>query len=106
MVKVYKVTVRNRAAGIALGVGIVGIGILLLTVGLALLAALAVAGGVLGAGYVLYHRLRGSRPTLPPQSARSTGLDPMLEVKPARPATIRVIERGDVAGPSDDDRVQ
>ena len=87
MAKVYTVTVRNRAAGIALGVVILGLGAVLLTVGFALLAGLMIAGGVLGTGYAIYRRLRGTRQTLPP--TRGHGLDPQLEVKPTRASVVR-----------------
>lgn len=88
MAKIYAVTVRNRAAGIALAVVVVGLGAVLLTIGFALLAGLMIAGGVLGTGYAIYRRLRGPRQTLPPSQARA-GLDPMLEVKPTRAAVVR-----------------
>ena len=90
MAKVYSVTIRNGAGTIALATGIVAIGVVLLTVGFALLASLAVVGGVLGAGFGLYHRLRGGRPALPRGAGRNqSGLDPTLEVQPMQPALIR-----------------
>jgi len=86
MAKMYALTVRNRAAGIALAVVVLGLGAVLLTVGFALLASLMIAGGVLGTGYAIYRRLRGARQTLP---SRGHGLDPQLEVKPTRAAVVR-----------------
>ncbi len=95
---------RNRAAGIALAIGIVGVGAVLLTVGFALLASLAVVGGLIGGGYALYHRLRGTSKSLPGQRQRvgftSSALDPTLEVKPTRPAIVRPID------PKDDDTMR
>jgi len=87
MAKVYTVTVRNRAAGIALVVVILGLGAVLLTVGFALLAGLTIAGGVLGTGYAIYRRLRCTRQTLP--TSRAHGLDPQLEVKATRATVVR-----------------
>jgi hypothetical protein len=63
---------------------VVGVGLLLVFVGFALLAGLTVAGAVLGTGFAAYRWLRGARPHLP--SARETGLDPALEVLPRRQA--------------------
>jgi hypothetical protein len=98
MAKVYTVTVRNRAAGIALGVVILGVGAVLLTVGFALLAGLMIAGGVLGTGYAIYRRVRGTHQTLPPSRARGSDLDPQLEVKPTRAAVVRPLPRNGDAG--------
>jgi hypothetical protein len=81
--KVYSLTVRNRFTATLVALAVLGVGAALLTVGLMLLAGLAVAGGVLGTGIVLYHRLRGTRPTLPRSMAwREVSLDPSLEVFP------------------------
>ena len=63
--KVYSLTVRNRFTATLLALAVLGAGAALLVVGFALLAGLAVAGGVLGTGVMIYHRLRGTRPTLP-----------------------------------------
>ena len=86
------------AAGIALAVVILGVGAVVLTVGFALLAGLAIAGGVLGTGYAIYRRLRGTRQTLPPSGAH--GLDPQLEVKPTRATVVRPLRPPD--DPHDD----
>jgi len=103
MPKVYTVTVRNRAAGIALGVVILALGAVLLTVGFALLAGLMIAGGVLGTGYAIYRRLRGTRQTLP--SSGGHGLDPELEVKPTRATVVRPLPSNrDSQDDSQDDR--
>lgn len=97
MAKIYSLTIRNRAAGALLGVAILGLGAVFLTVGLALLLGLVVAGGVLGAGVAIYRRLHGGRGPLQVRldglragSARSeSGLDPSLEIKPPRAAIVR-----------------
>lgn len=105
MAKVYTLTVGNRAAGIALGVVILGLGAVLLTVGFALLAGLMIAGGVLGTGYSIYRRLRGTRQTLQP--SRGHGLDPQLEVKPTRATVVRPLPpSGDTRSETPDDTTQ
>jgi hypothetical protein len=91
MPKVYSLTIRNRAAAVFFAVVILGAGAVFLTVGLALLAGLAVAGGVLGAGYALVHKLRG-RKHMRLENHANFGdlrhLDPALEVKATEPAVI------------------
>jgi hypothetical protein len=89
MAKVYSLTIRNRAAAVVIAIAILGLGAVFLTVGLALLAGLAVAGGVLGAGYALVHRLRGTRLGTPQSlAAMRDSLDPSLEIQPVRPAVV------------------
>jgi hypothetical protein len=89
MAQVYSLTIRNRAAAIGFAVVILGLGAVFLTLGLALLAGLAVAGGVLGAGYGLIRRLRGgSSDPLASLGADRQNLDPSLEVQPTRPAIV------------------
>jgi hypothetical protein len=82
--KVYSLTVRNRFTATLLALAVLGAGAALLVVGFALLAGLAIAGGVLGSGVMIYHRLRGTRATLPGAigSWREMPLDPSLEVFP------------------------
>jgi hypothetical protein len=93
MTKVYALTIRNRAAAIVFAIAILGLGAVFLTVGLALLAGLAVAGGILGAGFALVRRLRGDRfPQAQAGLGALNGLDPALEVRPASPTTIGAIE--------------
>jgi hypothetical protein len=79
-VKTYSLTIKNPLAAAGVAVGLVGVGVLIVFVGFALLAALAVTGAVLGTGMAVYHRLRGGRAELP--RARAIGLDPALEVRP------------------------
>ena len=85
MAKVYALTIRNRAIAVVLAIAILGLGAAFFTVGLVLLAGLAVAGGVLGAGYAAIQRLRGVRS---PRGGRSVAqayvLDPALEVRPVQ----------------------
>ena len=94
MGKMYSLTVRNRATGAVLAVAILGLGAVFLTVGFALLLALVVAGGALGAGVSLYRRLRGgssaSRIKLGKMGApaRAAGLDPALEIQATRAAVV------------------
>ena len=85
--KVYALTIRNRPAALALGLLVLGAGAALLLVGIAILAAIAIAGGVLGTGIMLYRAIRGGRRELggPPR----VGFDPSLEVFPAPTAIER-----------------
>ena len=93
MAKVYTLTIQNRVTAIVVAVAILGLGAVFLTLGLALLAGLAVTGGILGTGYALVRRLRGDRLSRGQPSGRAlNGLDPALEVRPAAPTTIGVIE--------------
>ena len=80
--KVYSLTARNRFTASLLALAVLGAGAALLVVGFALLAGLAVAGTVIGSGVVLYHRLRGTRPTLGRATWGEMPLDPSLEVFP------------------------
>lgn len=81
--KVYAMTVRNRAAGLILALAVVAAGAALLLVGLALLTGLALVGGLLGTGVVLYRRLRGRGPPSDLDRYRAdAALDPSLEVFP------------------------
>jgi len=107
MVKVYSLTVRNRAAAAVLGVGVVALGVVFLTLGFALLLGLVVAGGVVGAGLAAYRLLRGGRAGRQPlsridldrlaglHSEPAAGLDPSLEVKPAVKAIVRPLDESD-----------
>ena len=94
MAKLYTLTIRNRAAIAIFAVGVFVLGAIFLTVGLALLAGLAVAGGVLGAGYAAVRRLRGGRgqPIARSTLAQDGALDPALEIRPVRPAIVSSIE--------------
>ncbi len=92
MAKMYSLTIRNRAAAVALAAVVIGVGAVMLTVGLALLAGLVLAGGVLGAGFGIYNRLRGRRPgALPPRAGQQwSGLDPSLEIRAPQQAIVRL----------------
>ncbi len=75
------ITVRNRWLALLVGLLVLGAGAALLVVGLALLAAVALAGGALGMAILAYRKLRG----IPAHSLRTpshSGLDPSLEVFP------------------------
>lgn len=102
MAKVYSLTVRNKVGAVAFAAVIVGLGIVLLTVGFALLAGLAVAGGVLGAGFGIYNRLRGHKQALPDGDRRNqSGLDPALEVRPIEASVIRQIKNREIESPDE-----
>ena len=94
--KVIRLTIENRAAAVLLTILIVGLGVTLLTVGMALLAGLAITGAVVGAGTAIYRRLRGKANPLSGQRLGSREpLDPALEVRPTRPASIAPLRTPD-----------
>jgi hypothetical protein len=80
--QVYTFKTKNRLVALLVTLVVLGAGAALLFLGLALLAGLAVVGGVLGAGALGYRAIRG--PTHPPlrSSSSVSGLDPALEVYP------------------------
>ena len=87
--KIVRLTIENRAVAILLTILIVALGVTLLTVGVALLAGLAITGAVIGTGAAIYRRLRGKSDPLGGQRLSSVDrLDPSLEVEPRRPPTI------------------
>ena len=97
MSKVYAVTFRNRAVAILVIVALIAIGAVLFTVGLALLAGLAIGGTLIGAGIAAYRRLRhGRQAVIRHELGEQPQLDPSLEVQPNRPSTIEAPRQGDV----------
>ncbi len=95
----YSLTVRNRASAVLLAIVVLSLGAVFLTVGLALLLALAAAGGVIALGVAVYRRLRGYLPASRRQvhGARTSvnpaldpDLDPELEVQPRGVPTRRI----------------
>jgi hypothetical protein len=87
--KVYTLTIQNRIAAIVIAIAILGLGAVFLTVGLALLAGLAVAGGAIAAGYSLVRRIRGGGASdLRSIPVVREELNPGLEVQPIRPAIV------------------
>jgi hypothetical protein len=78
--RVYTLSVRNRAVATLLVLAAIGLGVAFLAIGFAVLAGLAVGGAVLGTGAAIYNRLRGRQPTTIAPSEPS--LDPSLEVFP------------------------
>ena len=84
-------TVRNRAAAVALGAAVIVVAGVLFALGLTLLLGMATVGIAAGAATMLYRRLtRGRRGRPVP------GLDPSMEVFP-RDASVRELRapRGD-----------
>ena len=82
---VYTFSTRNRGASLLVGLLVLGAGVALLVLGLALLAGVAIVGGVLGTGIVAYRMLRGKlHPPLEPPRG-TTELDPSLEVFSPQP---------------------
>jgi hypothetical protein len=89
--RVYQITVRNKAAALAIGATVVIVGGALVAVGLTLLAGLALGGAVLGTGAVVLRRLTG-RPTV-------RSFDPALEVFAPPDATREIGPRTKPASP-------
>jgi uncharacterized membrane protein YebE (DUF533 family) len=83
---VYTFSTKNRLVALLATLVVLGAGAALLLVGLALLASLAVAGGVLAAGILAYRAVRGQRPAPLRGPASMSGLDPKLEVFPDQSA--------------------
>ena len=77
---VYTFTTRNRGASLLVGLLVLGAGAALLVLGLALLAGIAIVGGVLGTGIVLYRALRGKQAVPLDRPTHVGDLDPSLEV--------------------------
>ena len=80
--RVYTFSTRNRGTSLLVGLLVLGAGAALLVLGLALLAGVAIVGGLLGTGIIAYRALRG-KPAVPLERPTSVdGLDPSLEVFP------------------------
>lgn len=85
--RVYQITVRNKAAAVALGATVVVVGGALVVVGLTLLTGLLLGGAVLGTGALLIRRLTGGKGTAGSRASTriDSGLDPAQEVFPPPP---------------------
>jgi hypothetical protein len=92
--QVYTFSTKNRVVAVLAGLVVLGAGAALLLVGLALLAGLAVAGGVLGTGVLAYRSLRGQRNAPLERGSTTSGLDPALEVF-AEPRRVESAEPND-----------
>lgn len=79
--QVYTFSTKNKVVATLAALVVLGAGAALLLVGFALLAGVAIVGGVLGTGLLAYRAVRGQRHA-PVGSMRGTGLDPALEVFP------------------------
>ena len=102
--KVYSLTVRNRALAALIGLAVLAAGAALLVIGIALLVGLAMAAGALGLGIIAWRKLRGRpargrpAPGLPPDAPRAADrLDPSLEIFPEP----RALPPRPYAGPND-----
>jgi hypothetical protein len=80
--QVYTFSTKNRLVAALAALVVLGAGAALLLVGLALLAGLAVAGGVIGTGLLAYRALRGKSAAPLGRSSAASTLDPSLEVFP------------------------
>ena len=95
MAKMYSVTIRNRFTVIVFTIAIVGLVALVFTVGVAVLATVVVAGGLIGLGVGIFNRLRSGLRQLPSdhhdriEPVLKQQLDPTLEVQPVRPAIVK-----------------
>lgn len=78
--RVYSFSTRNRGTSLLVGLLVLGAGAALLVLGLALLAGVAVVGGLLGTGIIAYRALRGKSAAPLERSTSVDGLDPSLEV--------------------------
>ena len=85
--RVYHITVRNKAAAVAMGATALVVGGALVAIGLTLFAGIAIGGAALGAGALIIRRLTGRQPVRP--------LDPAQEVFPAPTDATRQIGRRD-----------
>jgi hypothetical protein len=92
--RVYTFTTRNRGASLLVGLLVLGGGVALLLLGLALLAGVALVGGVLGTGIIAYRMLRGKSSQPLSRPTATAELDPSLEVvaPPESPDGARMIE--------------
>ena len=99
--QVYTFSTKNRVIAVLATLVVLGAGAALLLLGLALLAGVAVVGGVLGTGLVAYRLLRGEKRAPLPRSSASQGLDPSLEVF----ADERAIPSASEVQPNDDRRI-
>ena len=96
MSKVYGLTFRNRTIALLFLVLALGLGVIFVTIGFALLAALAIGGTVIGTGVALYRRLRGGAHVETDQRlSAGQDLDPSLEISPQRPTIVRSREDSD-----------
>lgn len=80
--QVYTFSTKNRLVALLAALVVLGAGAALLLVGLALLAGVAVVGGVLGTGLLAYRAFRGQKQSTLHGSPAFTTLDPSLEVFP------------------------
>lgn len=81
---VYTFSTRNRFVGVLAALVVLGAGAALLMLGLALLAGVALAGGVIGSGVLAYRLLTGKRRAELGGTPPRRTLDPGLEVFPDR----------------------
>jgi uncharacterized membrane protein YebE (DUF533 family) len=80
--QVYTFSTKNRVVALLAALVVLGAGAALLLVGLALLAGVAVVGGVLGTGLLAYRALRGQKKSTLEGAPPWSTLDPSLEVFP------------------------
>jgi len=83
--QVYTFSTKNRVVATLAALVVLGAGAALLLVGFALLAGVAIAGGVLGAGVLAVRALRGERKASLRTPSAGSALDPSREVFPEQP---------------------
>ena len=88
MQRVIGVRTSSRAGALAIGVGVLVVGGILVVVGATILLTLGVAAAVIGTGVLAWRRLTGRAATTAPLP-RDTRPDPSLEIFPASDADVR-----------------
>ena len=83
--QVYTFSTKNRVVATLAALVVLGAGAALLLVVFALLAGVAIAGGVLGAGVLAVRALRGDRRDPLRAPSHGSAMDPSLEVFPDQP---------------------
>lgn len=78
----YRVKVRNPLIAALMILIALGVLALVFTIGIILMATVAIAGTVLTAGYLLRRKFARARGELPRESTIRAQLDPSMEVKP------------------------
>ena len=92
---VHRLSVRGRAAAIAMGIAALVVGGVLLVLGVTLLLGLLVVGVVLAVGLLAYRRLTGRRGFGLRGASARRALDPALEVFPDDATGRRIADKSE-----------
>jgi hypothetical protein len=82
--RIYSMKTRNPVVAVLLIVTALGALALAFMVGIILLTTLAVAGTLIGAGFIIRNKLRRGRDNLVRGPSARAQLDPSMEVRPDR----------------------